>query len=220
MTVVAADTDSTVVRLDESALNEAKSILYKAYLHEPTFHYLLEFSKPGYEKRVRATVRELISLYFDLEQDAIGLLMGDTLVAVAFVGSPELRLNLADQLSWRVRMMLTAGLTSTRRYIEYHRKIKSMLPEGQVHELPLLGVDPRYQDRGFGRLLLESVERLCRENPRTAGIVLDTGNSRYLDFYQSMGYEILGTLDLGTLHEHVLFKPLLGGGSKSRHGKE
>lgn len=214
MSVVAADADSTVVRLDESALNEAKSILYKAYLHEPTFHYLLEYSKPGYEKRVRATVRELISLYFDLEQDAIGLLMGDTLVAVAFVGSPELRLNLADQLSWRLRMMLTAGLTSTRRYLEYHQKIKSMLPEGQVHELPLMGVDPRYQNRGFGRQLLGAVERLCRENPRTGGIVLDTGNNRYLDFYRSMDYRVLGTLELGPLHEILLFKPLLGGGKK------
>jgi len=210
MTVVAGEVESTIVRLDETALNEAKSILYKAYLHEPTFHYLLQNDKPGYEMRVRATVRELIGLYYTLEQEAIGLLLGETLVAVAFIGSPELRLNLVDQFNWRWRMMLTAGFASTRRYIEYHRKLKELLPERQVHELPLMGVDPRYQNRGFGRRLLESVERLCRENPQTGGIVLDTGNSRYLDFYKSLGYRDLGTIQLGPLTEHVLFKPLNG----------
>ncbi|SFR44081.1 Acetyltransferase (GNAT) family protein [Marinobacter daqiaonensis] len=195
-----------IVRLDETAFNEAKSILYQAYRHEPTFQYLFDHRKPGYDKRVRATIRELLNLYFELNQDAVGVMADYTLVAVAFIGEPELRLNLAQQLSWRIRMVLTAGFASTRRYLDYHEKIRGMLPEEGTYQLPMMGVHPKYQNRGYGRLLLSSVEKLCSENPRGNGLVLDTGNSRYLPFYKSEGFRSLGTIRLGDYEDFVLFR--------------
>jgi len=198
--------EPSIVRLDDTAFNEAKSILYQAYRHEPTFQYLFDHRKPGYDKRVRATIRELLNLYFELNQDAIGVMADDTLVAVAFIGDPELRLNLAEQLSWRLRMVLTAGFASTRRYLDYHEKIRSMLPGEGTHQLPLMGVHPKYQNRGFGRRLLAAVESLCSENPRANGLVLDTGNSRYLPFYESEGFRSLGTIRLGDYEDFVLFR--------------
>ena len=198
--------EPSLVRLDDSAYNEAKSILFQAYRHEPTFQYLFDHRKPGYEKRVRATIRELLNLHFETNQEAIGIMADNTLVAVAFIGEPELRINLAEQLSWRLRMVLTAGFASTRRYLDYHEKIRSMLPEGDTFQLPLMGVHPKYQNRGFGRMLLTAVERLCAQNPRGNGLVLDTGNSRYLPFYESEGFRSLGTIRLGDYEDFVLFR--------------
>ncbi|WP_297794514.1 GNAT family N-acetyltransferase [uncultured Marinobacter sp.] len=198
--------EPVIVRLDESARNEARSILFHAYLREPTFQYLFDHRRPGYEQRVRATIRELIDLYLELDQEAIGVMLDDTLVAVAFIGEPELRLNLTEQLSWRIRMVLTAGFACTRRYLDYHRKIAEMLPQPLAHQLPLMGVNPQYQHRGFGRLLLSTVERLCADNPRGSGLVLDTGNSRYLPFYESEGFRSLGKIRLGDFEDHVLFR--------------
>ncbi|MBS8239194.1 GNAT family N-acetyltransferase [Marinobacter lipolyticus] len=198
--------EPVVVRLDDSARNEARSILFHAYQHEPTFQYLFDHRRPGYEQRVRATIRELVDLYLDLHQEAIGIMVNDTLVAVAYIGEPDLRLNLADQLSWRIRMVLTAGFASTRRYLDYHEKIKELLPQPLAHQLPLMGVNPKYQNRGYGRLLLSTVERLCAENPRGSGLVLDTGNSRYLPFYESEGFRSLGKIRLGDFEDHVLFR--------------
>ena len=51
-----------------------------------------------------------------------------------------------------------------------------------------------------------AIEDICKENPRSGGIALDTGNTRYLKFYQSIGYKTLGTVKLGELVENVLFK--------------
>src|SRR5690554_5033573 len=87
------ESDPVIVRLDISALNEARSILYDAYRDEPTFQYLFNHRKPGYKQRVRATVRELVDLYFDLSQESVGVMVNDTLVAVAFIGDPDLRLR-------------------------------------------------------------------------------------------------------------------------------
>ncbi|WP_250658160.1 GNAT family N-acetyltransferase [Alkalimarinus coralli] len=196
-----------VVRLDPAATTEAKVILYHAYRDEPTFKYLFDSSRAGYDQRVRATIRELIDLHFANGQDVIGLSVDNKLVGIALVGSPTVRLNLAEQFNWRIRMMLTAGLSSTRRYIEYHTQVKDALPGTEHHELPLMGVDASHQRKGYGRMLLSAVEKLCSENPRSCGIGLDTGNTRYLKFYESMGYNKVGEIQLGEFTETVLFKP-------------
>lgn len=208
----------TIVRLDAMARNEAQSILFHAYRNEPTFQYLFDHRRPGYETRVRATIRELIDLYFELNQDAIGVVVNDTLVAVAFIGDPDMRLNLAEQISWRIRMVLTAGFASTRRYLDYHEKIKDMLPQSHTHQLPLMGVNPQHQNKGYGRLLLKTVEKLCEENPRGTGLVLDTGSSRYLPFYESEGFRSLGKIQLGDFEDHVLFRDVSGAGQSAAPG--
>lgn len=202
------ESDPVIVRLDISALNEARSILYDAYRDEPTFQYLFNHRKPGYKQRVRATVRELVDLYFELNQESVGVMVNDTLVAVAFIGDPDLRLNLANQFSWRIRMVLTAGFASTRRYLHYHERIRAILPQPLAHQLPLMGVNPKYQNRGYGRLLLQAVQRLCEDNPRGTGLVLDTGNSRYLPFYESEGFRSLGKIRVGGFEDHILFREI------------
>ena len=212
--------EAVLVRLAETARNEAQSVLFHAYREEPTFQYLFDHRKPGYSQRVRATIRELIDLYLELNQDAIGVMVDETLVAVAFVGEPELRLNLADQLGWRVRMVLTAGFSSTRRYLEYHRRIRDLLPQRQAHQLPLMGVNPKYQHKGYGRMLLQAVERLCEETPRGSGLVLDTGNSRYLPFYESEGFRSLGKIRLGDFEDHVLFREVLADEDQSSEPRQ
>ncbi len=206
MTIITEETSARVVRLESGALAEAKAILYRSYKNEPTFKYLFEAKRPGYEQRVRATIRELISLHFATAQDVIGLALDNHLIAVALVGSPDVRLNLAKQLNWRLRMMLTAGMDCTWRYINYHKQIHKCLPEDQHHELPLFGVDSNYRNMGYGRQLMNALENICRENPRSTGIALDTGNTRYLSFYKELGYEVVGTVELGELSENVLFK--------------
>lgn len=200
-------TDATkLVRLDRSALSEAKSILYHAYRHEPVFQYLFESTRQGYEQRVRAILRESLELHFSQQQDAIGLLDNDSLVAVAFIRNPECKASFTDQLNWRIRLTLTAGLNSTKRFMLYTEQVQQSMPDMAHHVLPFIGVHPKYQNRGFGRALMEVVEGICQEHPRSAGIGLDTGNARYLRFYANIGFKKIGEVALGNITESVLFK--------------
>lgn len=206
MTATTDETVARVVRLESGAFSEAKAILYRAYKNEPTFKFLFDDSRAGYKQRVRATIRELINLHFSTGQDVIGLALDDHLIAVALVGSPDVRLNLASQINWRIRMMLTAGMDCTWRYIDYHKQIHQCLPKDLHHELPLLGVDSQYRNLGYGKQLMKAVENICAENPRSVGIGLDTGNMRYLNFYKALGYKTVGEVTLGDVTESVLFK--------------
>lgn len=206
MPVTTEEIEARVVRLDASALKEAKAILFRAYKNEPTFKYLFQAERSGYEQRVRATIRELINLHFSLEQEVIGLALDNHLIGVALVGSPSVRLDLNRQFAWRMRMLLTAGSESTWRYLEYHKQIHRLLPKGQHHELPLIGVDGQYRSLGYGKRLMKAVEDVCAKNPTSQGIALDTGNIRYLNFYKGLGYKVLGSVAIGDVTENVLFK--------------
>ena len=193
--------------LDSGYVREARSLLYHAYRHEPTFAYLLESERAGFDQRVRATVRELVNQHFAEEQPAIGLLVDDRLVGIALIAPPQRRLGITESWSWRMRMLLTAGFRCTRRYLDYHEAVHACLPPGPFHMLPLLGVHPEFQGQHLGEQLLQALHNWCAEDDSSQGVVLDTGNPHYLEFYRRLGYEEVGEVAVGPIIEHVLFHP-------------
>ncbi len=193
--------------LDNSFISEARSLLYHAYRHEPTFGYLFESERPGFDQRVRATMRELVQQHFSENLPAIGLLINDRLVALALIAPPQRRLDITESWGWRLRMLLTTGLRCTKRYLEYHNAVLACLPPGPYHVLPLLGVHPEFQGKHLGEQLLEALHNWCAEDAGSQGVVLDTGNPRYLEFYKRQGYEEIGEVAVGPVIEHVFFHP-------------
>lgn len=193
--------------LDSGYSREARSMLYHAYRHEPTFAYLFESERPGYDQRVRATVRELVKQHFLQDLPAIGLFIDDRLVGTALIAPPQRRLGITESWAWRLRMLLSTGLRCTRRYLEYHQAVLACLPTDAVHVLPLLGIHPQFQGRHLGEQLLQAVHNWCAEDPHSEGVVLDTGNPRYLEFYTRQGYQDIGEVAVGPIREHVFFHP-------------
>nr|WP_298140432.1 GNAT family N-acetyltransferase [uncultured Pseudomonas sp.] len=193
--------------LDGGYAREARSLLYHAYRHEPTFAYLFEAERPGYDQRVRATVRELVQQHFREDLPAIGLLIDDRLIGMTLIAPPQRRLDITESWAWRMRMLLTAGFRCTKRYLEYHDAVLSCLPPGPYHLLPLLGVHPEFQGQHYGEQLLEALHEWCAKDGSSQGVVLDTGNARYLDFYKRQGYEEVGEVAVGPIIEHVFFHP-------------
>jgi GNAT superfamily N-acetyltransferase len=193
--------------LDGGYAREARSLLYHAYRHDPTFAYLFEAERPGYDQRVRATVRELVQQHFSEDLPAIGLLIDDRLIGMALIAPPQRRMDITESWNWRMRMLLTTGFRCTKRYLEYHDAVIACLPPGPCHVLPLLGVHPEYQGKHLGEQLLEALHNWCAEDAVSQGVVLDTGNAHYLEFYKRQGYEEIGEVAVGPIIEHVFFHP-------------
>ena len=193
--------------LDSGYAREARSLLYHAYRHDLTFAYLFEAERPGYDQRVRATVRELVQQHFVEDLPAIGLLIDDRLIGMALIAPPQRRMDITESWSWRMRMLLSTGFRCTKRYLEYHEAVITCLPPGPYHVLPLLGVHPQYQGQQLGEQLLEALHNWCAEDASSQGVVLDTGNPHYLAFYQRQGYEEIGQVAIGPIIEHVFFHP-------------
>ena len=73
--------------------------------------------------------------------------------------------------------------------------------------LPLMAVHPKCQGQHYGEQLLEALHNWCAADAASEGLVIDTGNSRYLNFYARQGYEDIGQVAIGPVVEHVFFHP-------------
>lgn len=202
-----SDAPAHISLLDDGYSREVRSLLYHAYRHEPTFAYLFDAQRRGYERRLRVMVREWVRQHFYLQLPAIGVLVDDRLVGAALIVPPQRRLGVADSWAWRLRMLLGAGRRCTRRYLEYQAALAACMPSQQVHMLPLLGVHPQFQGRHYGEQLLQAVHDWCADDPDTQGVILDTGNVHYLAFYERQGYQEIGEVAIGPIRERVFFHP-------------
>lgn len=192
--------------LDDGYSREVRSLFYHAYRHEPTFAYLMDAQRAGYDQRVRACVREMVERHLGEELPAIGLFIDDRLVAAALITPPQRRLDITE--------LELAPAHAVQRRPGRDPALPGLppggagLPAGRPHhQLPMLGVHPEYQGRQIGEQLLAAVQRWCAEDSASQGLVLDTGNARYLDFYQRHGYREIGEVTLGAVREHVLLHP-------------
>lgn len=200
--------DIEVVRIDDRFSRQARSLLYHSYKDEPTFQYLFDHDKPGYKQRIRATIRELIRLHFDRGEFVFGVVhkKEKRLLGVAFFSDLELKMDISKNLLWRLKMSLTAGFAGTRRFVQYFNDVQACLP-GQTHRMvSLIGIHPDFQKQGLGKALIEKIHELTDTDQNSIGLFLDTGNNRYLHFYESLGYDIHQRIPVGPLEEYVLFR--------------
>ncbi|HEX8590085.1 GNAT family N-acetyltransferase [Pseudomonas sp.] len=194
-------------QLDSGYSRETRLLLYQAYRQEPSFAYLFESGRAGYEQRVRATIRALVKQHYLQELPALGLFVADRLVGVALIAPPQRRLGITESWAWRIRMLMSTGLRCTQRYLAYYHAVLSCLPSEAVHVLPLFGVHPDFQGQHYGEQLLMALHDWCAEDKNSEGIVLDTGNGNYLEFYKRQGYEEIGEVEVGPVREHIFFHP-------------
>ncbi|BAP44999.1 GNAT family N-acetyltransferase [Pseudomonas sp. 21LCFQ02] len=198
-------------QLDSGYSRETRNLLFQAYRNDPNFSYVFNAQRAGYEQRVKATVRELVKQHFLQDLPALGLFVEDRLAGVALIAPPQRRLGVTESWAWRLRMVLSTGLSCTQRYLDYYNAVLACLPTQAVHVLPLVGLDPAYQGQVLGQRLserlLQALHDWCAVDEHSRGVVLDTGNPRYLEFYKQQGYEQIGEVAVGPIREHVFFHP-------------
>lgn len=194
-------------QLDSGYSRETRSLLYLAYRQEPSFAHLFESGRSGYEHRVRSTIRQLVKQHFLQEMPALGLFVADLLVGAVLIAPPQRRLGITESWAWRIRMLMSTGLRGTQRYLEYYHDVLACAPSEAVHVLPLFGVHPDFQGQRYGEQLLHALHDWCAEDKNSEGIVLDTGNGHYLEFYQRQGYEEIGEVAVGPVRERIFFHP-------------
>jgi GNAT superfamily N-acetyltransferase len=83
------------------------------------------------------------------------------------------------------------GPLAARRLLELDLATARHHPRSAYDYLFLVGVDPKYQRHGLGRRLLRA--GIERANELGRDLLLDTSSKTNLDFYTSLGFEILAT---------------------------
>lgn len=138
---------------------------------------------------------------FPLFVDAFGgkgLVHGATYVAEGF-GGAAFWLPPGVSPDW-VRMLellkQSADATVVHDLLGVFEQMDAYHPHLPHWYLPLIGVDPAQQGRGLGALLMQHALRRCDAD----GVVayLESTNPRNISLYQRHGFEILGTIHVGT----------------------
>jgi len=185
--------------LSSEDLKLAASLLYQSYQDDPVFIEIFNGDKPDYEQRLRALIREELSVFWQAKQPMVGLYSGETLVGAACLNSPEEGLNSNRFWHWRLKMMLSAGYFSTKQMIEKENIIADAVPLKSYHMLSLIAIHPLHQHNGLGHYLMAAVNNMLDEHPSSEGVVVYATTDKYLNFFSDVGYETVKQVQVGNV---------------------
>jgi len=77
--------------------------------------------------------------------------------------------------------------------------------------LPILAVDPEFQESGCGRALLEALHARSERHPHSTGVCLETENPKNVPFYEHLGYQVIARNTLADFEITTLFRARVSG---------
>lgn len=131
-----------------------------------------------------------------------------TLAAVATLTLPSSGDAPEALAEYRDRTWGTLGDEAHARYEQLGLMWSQFHTQEPHHHLNMIGVRRTFAGRGLGRLLLDEVHRLSREDPDSAGVSLTTEDPANVAIYRHVGYEVTAVGEVsGVLRTWGMFRP-------------
>ncbi len=196
-----------VEMLHAEQLKIAASILYTAYQDDPLLMQIFRAEMSGYEKRLRSAIREDLAAFWQTGQPILGLMQADTLLGVACVTMPASELSGDRFWHWRLNMLLTAGMLSTRQMLEKEQKIHAAMPVERYHMLAFLARNPSYHHTGAMRQFLQAIDHWVDQDSSSEGIGVFVTLEKNLPLFHQDDYRKVAELAFDTVRGTLLFRP-------------
>jgi hypothetical protein len=201
-----AEHEFKVEVLNAEQLKLAASILYMAYQDDPLLMQIFRFEQTDYDKRLRSAIREDLAAFWDAGQPILGLMHGEQLLGVACITTPSSALSGDRFWHWRLKMLLTAGLLSTRQMLEKEQKIHAAMPAEHYHMLAFLARNPAYHHPAAMRTFLQAIDHWVDLEPESQGIGVFVTLDKYLPLFHQDDYQKVCTLEFQTVSGTLLFR--------------
>ena len=192
--------------LNAEQLKLAASILYMAYQDDPLLMQIFRSEQTDYDKRLRSAIREDLAAFWDAGQPILGLMHGEQLLGVACITTPSSALSGDRFWHWRLKMLLTAGLLSTRQMLEKEQKIHAAMPAEHYHMLAFLARNPAYHHPAAMRTFLQAIDHWVDLEPESQGIGVFVTLDKYLPLSHEDDYQKVCTLEFQTVSGTLLFR--------------
>ncbi|TPH12552.1 GNAT family N-acetyltransferase [Litorilituus lipolyticus] len=204
-TVVAPENvDIRATYLKAHELKLAASLLYQAYHDDPVFLEIFNGDKEDYEQRLRAAIREELNAFWQAQQPMVGLYLGETMVGVACLNSPDDTLSSERFWHWRLKMLLNAGYFSTKQMIQKEESVFSAVPLKSFHLLSFIAVHPLHQQHGFGHYLMAAVNTVLEEHPDSEGVAVYATSGKFKTFFENVDYQLVKEVSVGDVSGSVM----------------
>lgn len=192
-------------------LKAAAALLYHSYYDDPLFMEIFKADRDDYDKRLRTAISQEVKVFWQSGESVIGLFVGDQLMGVACVVSPNFGMSVGRVWHWRLKMLLTAGFVSSKQMAYKEEKIREALGHERYHMIAFMAIHPNHQQTGLGNRLIQATGDLVESDPTSAGMGVYVTLDKYLDFFNGFGYELVGNVAVGYVEGKLLFRksPLL-----------
>jgi ribosomal protein S18 acetylase RimI-like enzyme len=166
--------------------------LVRAFDDDPLVNWILR--QDG--KRSQA-----FDLYFRTALCVITMPRGEVFVAgdctggVLWLPSDKAEIGLARQLSLLPDMVRAVRLRGVKRLMGVLDAMNQAHPHERHYYLQFIGVEPAHQRKGLGSALMQPMLARCDREGR--GAYLENTREENIAFYEQLGFEVIGELDLG-----------------------
>jgi GNAT superfamily N-acetyltransferase len=189
--------DVRATYLSAEELKLAASLLFQAYHDDPVFLDIFNSNKEGYEQRLRASIREELSAFWQAKQPIVGLYLGDSMVGVACLNSPDDSVGSDRFWHCRLKKLLTAGYFSTKHMIEKEQKVIAAVPLQKFHMLSFIAIHPLHQHHGFGHYLMAAVNTVLEEHGDSEGVAVYATSGKFRAFFEDADYKFVKDVTVG-----------------------
>jgi GNAT superfamily N-acetyltransferase len=189
--------DIRATYLSAEELKLAASLLFQAYHDDPVFLEIFNSNKEGYEQRLRNSIREELTSFWQAKQPMIGLYLGESMVGVACLNSPDDSVTSERFWHWRLKMLLSAGYFSTKQMIEKEQKVIASVPLEKFHMLSFIAIHPLHQHHGFGQYLMAAVNTVLEEHGDSEGVAVYATSGKFRYFFEEANYQYVKEVTVG-----------------------
>ncbi len=194
-----ADGKSLVSLVYPEMQDQAAAVLGRAFIDDPMFKALIpEIPHPAKRAEI---LTELFHAMFAVErktgQPTFGVICDGKVIAAAVTegtGRPSTIDVTAAGLGETPRLLRALGWAGVQRALTLFRILSSSHPHEPHIYLQALGVDPDYQKRHFGVLLLDYLREQARARPDVTGVYLETAKEANVAYYGARGYQVIGEI--------------------------
>jgi ribosomal protein S18 acetylase RimI-like enzyme len=179
--------------------DQAAMALGRAFIDDPMFKALIpEIPHPAKRAEI---LTELFHAMFAVErktgQPAFGVICEGKVIAAAVTegaGRPSTFDVTTAGLGETPRLLRALGWAGVQRALTLFRILSSSHPHEPHLYLQALGVDPDYQKRHFGVLLLDYLRDQARARTDVTGVYLETAKEANVAYYGARGYQVIGEI--------------------------
>jgi ribosomal protein S18 acetylase RimI-like enzyme len=180
--------------------DQAADSLGRAFINDPTFKSIIPDITDPLERarRLADLFRAMLAIERRNGQPVFAVVDDNGRVVAAAmtegVGHPGSFGLVATGLAQMPRIIRAIGWGGLMRALNLFSVLSENHPKEPHLYLQVLGADPPFQGKGYGKALLDRIALEAKARPEICGVYLETATEANVAFYSSAGYEILGEL--------------------------
>lgn len=179
-----------MIKAQRSDKNLIVDILTKSFDTNQSVNYIVKQD----QKRVHR-VSSLMDYSFEVCYLFGDVLLSDDKKACALITYPDKKKTTLKSILLDAKLILSAvGLKNIKKTLARESMINKIQPKEPKYYLWFIGVDPQYQNKGIGSVLLNEIIEDSAHKKRP--IYLETSTLKNLPWYKKFGFQIYHEFDL------------------------